>query len=154
MSLTTWSAIASAGHFLGIFGLVAGLSVQLTLLSPVNGPDDIRRFLRAGRAAGLSAAVLILMGLARVIWFEKGMDFYLGNVFFWLKMLCLLIGIILSLQTGRLFDLVVGSRATDAEVQIASNQLQRLKRLIHWQLVVMGLMVVLAVWMARGIGMI
>lgn len=153
MSLSLWSAIASAGHFLGFFGLAAALAVQLTLLSAQMSAADASRFLRAGKAAAICAVVLILFGLARVLWLEKGPAYYLANGFFWLKMAFIPLALMLALLAQKQFNRLLSASQQGATLNLPVKRLLTLKRLIHWQLIFIGLMVIAAVWMARGLGM-
>ncbi len=153
MSLSIWSAIASAGHFLAFFGLAAALAVQLTLLSAQMSVADASRFRRAGKAVAICAIFLMLFGLARVIWLEKGAAYYLANGFFWLKMALIPVAVILAVATQRRFRRLLTANQDSDLIELPVNRLLMLKRLVHWQLILIGLMVISAVWMARGLGM-
>ena len=59
-------------HHVAAFALVAALAVELVL---VKAPIDIQRartLLRVDAVLGLSAGVLLAVGMLRVLYFEKG----------------------------------------------------------------------------------
>ena len=73
--------LASAHHLL-FFGLIAMLAVQSVLLArPLDGAG-IRRLVGVDRGYGITAALLLVVGGARVFHGIKGADFYLHNPWF------------------------------------------------------------------------
>ena len=59
---------------------------------------EIRRIQRVDLAYGISAGLLLLVGLLRVFFFEKGVNFYMNNPFFWVKMIAFLLVGLLSID--------------------------------------------------------
>ena len=123
------------------------------MLSPQMASDDVRRFVRAGRAGALCAIFLILFGIARVLWLEKGVAYYSMNGFFWAKMACLPVAFVLAIALEQQFKAALAGKQPGEELRLPAGRMQWFKRLIHWQLILIGLMVLAAVWMARGVGM-
>lgn len=73
-------------HHLAAFLLVSTLVVEMALLS---GPLDItraRQLQRTDLLYGLAAGLILVIGLLRVFYFEKGAAYYGHNGFFMAKM--------------------------------------------------------------------
>ena len=70
-------------HHILVFGLVAMLAIERTLLkAPV---IEARRLAGLDGGYGLTAVLVLVVGVARVIWGGKGWAFYEANPFFWGK---------------------------------------------------------------------
>ena len=74
--MSTWFAFL---HHVAAFSLVSALVSQHLLF-----PD--RRVRAVDAVYGASAGALLVVGLLRVFFFEKGAAFYFGNVFFLAKL--------------------------------------------------------------------
>ena len=141
-------------HHIAAFLLVSALVVEFTLLRESISLTVARKIQIADALFGLSAGVVLLIGLSRVFYFEKGAMFYFANFFFWLK-LALFIAIgLLSIPPTREFlswrNLIRnGHRPT-----IDQPRLARLKKLVQYELIAVGLLIACAALMARGVGMI
>ena len=80
-------------HHLAVFGLVATLAMEGVMLrTPV---IDAPRLVKLDARFGMTAMLVIVIGVSRVIWGGKGWAFYQDNPFFWGKMgLFLAIGLL------------------------------------------------------------
>ena len=81
--LDTWLAIA---HHLLFLALTAMVAVELALVRPGLSSGDLRRLGGVDAGYGLAALLIVLVGVARVMWAAKGPDYYAGNHWFWAKM--------------------------------------------------------------------
>lgn len=139
-------------HFLAFFALAAALVVELVLISSNLSIDIAKRIQRADRAAGMAALALLLFGFLRVFYFEKGSDYYFGNTFFWIK-LALFAGVfVLTIYPTRRFigwsrELVNGQTPT-----LTPEEVKKIKRAIHWQLMLIAGMILCASLLAKGAG--
>lgn len=80
-------------HHILVFGLVAMLFMQRTLLSV--SPINIRRIARLDMGVGITALLVLIVGIGRVMGPGKGWAFYQDNPFFWIKIACFaLIGLL------------------------------------------------------------
>jgi len=86
------SGLVAFGHFVAFFALTAGLVLQIALLKPSLDLETAKRIQRADRAYGLMAVLVLVFGLLRIFYFEKGADFYFNNTFFWVK-IALFVGV-------------------------------------------------------------
>lgn len=73
-------------HHLAIAALIVLIAVELALLKPGMTPRDLRVLTRVDAGYGMSAGLVIVIGICRVIWGIKTADFYLENPWFWTKM--------------------------------------------------------------------
>lgn len=71
-------------HHLLVFGLVAMLAIERALLR--GETVDAIRLARLDAGFGVTAALVVAIGVGRVTWGGKGWAFYVENPFFWIKM--------------------------------------------------------------------
>ena len=140
-------------HHLFAFTLVACVVYEFIAYRKGLSIEEARRIQRADLMYGISAGLLLVVGLLRVFFFEKGPAFYSHNPFFWLKMNAFLVVGLLSIDPTirylRWNKVLKENRAPE----IDDKEFRR-TRLLLW-LEVIGLAVILfaAAMMARGIGM-
>ena len=137
-------------HHLAAFALVAGIAIELVLL---RAPIDVtrgRKLLAVDAVVGLSAGIVVVAGVLRVLYFEKGADWYLDNAAFHAKMTVFVVVALLSLYpTTRFLSWRHVLRRGDAPA-IDDAGVGRLRRVIHAELVGLVLVLLAAAAMARG----
>lgn len=142
--MTTDAALAVA-HHLAAFSLLAILAIEWALLRPGITPTQLRFVGALDAGYGLSALVVIGVGIARVVHGPKGMAFYIDNPVFWLKMGALLaIGLLSIAPTVALLK---WRRTAPTDTQVAG-----LRKWLGLQLLLFPLLPIAAALMARGIG--
>jgi putative membrane protein len=114
--------------------------------------DEMRRIQRLDLVYGISASLLLIVGLLRVFFYEKGISFYMQSPFFWVKMVTLAIVGLLSIGPTMRFIRWNKSFSQGQTPALTEDEVNR-TRLILW-LEMAGLAVILlsAAFMARGIG--
>lgn len=147
-------AIAASLHYLSIFILFALRTAEHLLFKPVLDAASARRLLRIDIAYGISAGLVLASGATRVLWYGKGLDYYLQNSLFHAKLgLFILIGLLSIVPTMTFFnwrnDLLEGRAPT-----ITPAQAKRTILVIRIELLLLVCLPVLASLMARGFGMI
>lgn len=146
------AAIAAYLHFLSIFGLFALLSIEHVLFKR---PLDLQRaktLIITDLAYGLCAALVLITGAARVLWFGKGWEYYLYNGVFHIKLgLFLLVGLLSILPT---FVFINWRNSVNAgEVPEVSERKGKLVIMtIRLELLILLILPLLASLMARGFG--
>lgn len=139
-------------HFVFVFVLVGALVAELFIVRlPVNG-QVARLLLRVDLFYGASSVLIILAGIARVVWGAKGWAFYQSEPFFWAKMATFgLIGLI-SIGPTRTF--MRWNRAAGADPNFLAPELEvkRTRRYVMVETHLIALLLVFAVLMARGLG--
>ncbi|MGH6611044.1 MAG: DUF2214 family protein, partial [Burkholderiaceae bacterium] len=63
-------------HHVAAFTLAAALAIEFVLIRGELSVASARRLLIADAALGLSATIVLIIGLARAFFFEKGADYY------------------------------------------------------------------------------
>lgn len=145
-------AIAASLHYLSIFVLFALLTCEHILFRADLDHATARRLLRIDLAYGVTASLVLATGLARVVWFGKGADYYLHNWVFHAKVtLFILVGLLSILPTLTFFnwrnDLLAGKAPT-----ITPAQARRTIWVIRLELLLLVCLPFLASLMARGVG--
>ncbi len=146
------AALIAFGHFLAFFSLSAALVLQLALLAESLSVETARRIQRANLVLGVAAVLLLLFGFLRVIYFEKGGDYYFGNTFFQIKLALFVIAGIISLYPSAVYRRWSSELKQGIAPELESDMLGRLKKIIHWELVLIGAILICASLMAKGIG--
>src|SRR5215471_21168858 len=72
-------------HHVAAFTVVAALAVEVALFRPPLSLAQAQRLVRTDMIFGLSAGVVLAVGLLRVAYFEKGPGYYWHDVFFLTK---------------------------------------------------------------------
>ena len=146
-------ALIAFGHFVAFFALSAALVLELALISASLSVETAKRIQRADRVIGLAAMLLLVFGFLRVFYFEKGSEYYFSNTFFQIKLglffVAALISLIPTIQFARWNDELKQGIAPD----LTNATVKRLKRIIHWELVLIGGMMLCASLMAKGFGL-
>lgn len=134
-------------HHTLVFGLVAMLAVERTLLkAPV---IEARRLAGLDGGYGLTAVLVLAVGVARVVWGGKGWAFYEANPFFWAKLaIFTAIGLISVLPTIAFIRWARASKA-DAGWQPDDAAVAKARRWVGIELLLIFPLVACAAAMAR-----
>ncbi|QBK06288.1 DUF2214 family protein [Hylemonella gracilis] len=135
-------------HHLVVFSLVAVLYAQYLLLGSQPDAARLRTVGQLDKAyAGLAVGILII-GFARAAHGAKGWAFYADNPVFWAKIAVFgLIGLLSAVPTVRFLRWQKQGGAPDAPAWRAT------RRWILAELLLLPLLPLLAILMARGIGL-
>ncbi|MGB2335854.1 MAG: DUF2214 family protein [Alcanivorax sp.] len=148
-----WSVLWASVHFLSILMLFACLYGELLLWRTGINERNVRTLLWLDIGYGLSALVVLISGLARAGWTEKGWDFYLANPWFHGKVTLFVLIALLSLYPTKV---LLGWRKSvkAGHVPEIDDKLQRnLRGVLVAEIHLVILMPILAAMMARGVGM-
>ena len=140
-------------HHIFAFTLTACLVYEFIAFRQGMTIEELRRIQRADLAYGISAGLLLVVGLLRVFFFEKGVNFYIHSPFFWVKMSAFLIVGLISIDPTIRYMRWNKSLSENNAPEINESEYKR-TRLILW-LEVIGIAIILlaAPLMARGVGM-
>ena len=106
----------------------------------------------ADRIYGASAGIVLVVGLLRVYYFEKGAAYYFHSAPFIAKLSLFVIVALLSIPPTIEF-ISWGKALKEGRVpEVSAQRLRLLRRLIHWQLALIVLLILNAALMARGVG--
>lgn len=140
-------------HHLSAFTLVACLVYEFISYRKGMTIEEARRLQHVDLAYGISAGVLLVVGLLRVFIYEKGINFYIYSPFFWVKMSTFVIVALLSIDPTIRYIRWNKFLRENQTPEIPENEFKR-TRLILW-LEIIGIVVILlaAPMMARGVGL-
>lgn len=139
-------------HFVFALVLVGSLVAEVFVLRlPIDG-RVARLLLRIDLFYGVSAALLILAGVARVIWGAKGWVYYQDQPFFWAKMATFGVIGLISIAPTRTFIRWVKQAGADAVFAVPEADAKRVRRLVTIEVHLIVLLALFAALMARGIG--
>ena len=146
------SAIMAFLHHIFAFGLTACLVYELVTFRRELTLEDARKIQRADLLYGVSSGLLLVVGLLRVFYFEKGAAFYMQSPFFWVKMGTFLIVGLLSISPTIRF-LRWNSLLKQDQVPVLSEaEYVRTRRLLWLEVTGIAVILLSASLMARGIG--
>lgn len=131
-------------HHVAAFALVAALVVEFVLIREELNERTALRLARADMVLGISAGVLLVVGLLRVFYFEKGAAYYFHNGAFIAK-LALFLAIALASIYPTLKFLAWRKNPEPAAVPAV-------RRVLHLELIGVVLILLFAALMARGVG--
>ena len=147
------SALMAFLHHLAAFTLVAAVIYEHTTFRKNLSLVDARRIQRMDIVYGVSAAVVLVAGLLRVFYFEKGAPFYAQNWFFWTKMLGFALAALLSIYPTIRFVSWRRSFARNQAPEISDQEFSRIRLILRLEMLAVAVIVFSAAMMARGIGM-
>jgi putative membrane protein len=137
-------------HHLAAFTLVACVAIEFILLRAELSLWSARRLLGVDIVLGMSAVVLLLAGLARVFWFEKGAAYYFQNHAFLTKFSLFIIVALLSIVPTREFLTWRKAVAAGALPAVDPARLKRAHMIVHIELAAIALILLCAAIMAKG----
>jgi putative membrane protein len=143
----TIDALLAIVHHLSLFALLGTLVAERVLLLKPLDHETLTLIGRIDMFYGISAGVLLTVGLLRANFGAKGWAFYSGSPLFWIKLGAFaLMGIISIYPTLRFIQW------RRASVLPSQDQQRAVVRAVSAQLHLILLIPVLAVLMARGVG--
>ena len=141
-------------HHLFAFTLVACVVYEFIAYRKGMTIEEARRIQRADLMYGISAGILLIVGLLRVYFFEKGPNFYIHNPFFWVKMTAFVIVGLLSIDPTIRYLRWNKTLKENKVPEIDDNEFKRTRLLLWLEVIGIGVILFSAPMMARGIGMI
>ena len=138
-------------HYLAIVLIAGFLVAEMVVCRPSLAAEHVRLLPRLDIVFFAGALLALATGLLRLFFYAKGVGFYLPNPFFIVKMALYVVIAILSIKPTVSFLRwrrgLLESAALPPAAEIAT-----VRRLIHLEVALLGLMPLMAVLMARGIG--
>ena len=150
--MVTTALVAFLHHVLA-FALTACLAYEFIAYRKNMSIGEIRRIQRVDLAYGISAGLLLLVGLLRVFFFAKGPNFYMNNPFFWVKMTAFLLVALLSIDPTIRYIRWNRTLRQNKVPEISEPEYRRTRLLLWLEMVGITVILLAAPMMARGIGM-
>lgn len=146
----TFEAILASLHLVAILTAVVFLSSEAALCrSEWMNAAVVRRLGRLDMIYGIALLVLLLTGIARIVWGTKGLTWYVSQPLFHLKMLLFFVAALLSLRPTVVIRKWVKTLAATGALPAAEGVLS-LRKWIMVQAHIIPVIAVIAVFWARG----
>jgi len=146
------NALLAFVHHVAAFTLVATLAVEFALIGAELNLRSARRLQLADMIFGVSSGVVLLAGLLRVFYLEKGPGYYFHSWPFLAK-LVLFLGVGLASIPPTLEFLSWRNSLKQGQIPVLSTaRRRRLRGLMRLELAGIVLILLCAALMARGIG--
>ena len=145
-------AIMAFLHHLAAFTVVGALVAEVMLFKPPLTVVQARKLQRVDSVFGVSAGVLLVVGLLRVVYFEKGAGYYFSDAFFLTKFIAFVLAGVISIYPTVLF--LSWSKALKQGVapEMSAAQVRRARMCLMWELTAIVVILFCAPFMARGFG--
>jgi putative membrane protein len=139
-------------HHMAAFTLVGALAIEVALLKPPLTLSQARRLQVTDLVFGAAAGVLLVVGLLRVVYFEKGPAYYFSNAFFLVKLAAFIAAGLISIYPTVLY--LSWSKAVKEGIAPQPSPAQVRSARMCLMLELTGILVILfcAPLMARGFG--
>lgn len=139
-------------HFAAMILIAVFLAIEYLICVPGLARETVKLLARMDLLYLIAAVLALATGVAQLVWFGKGAGFYLHNPVFYIKLaLFVAIGLISvppTMQYLRWMRMLrTGAGAVTAEFEVL-----RARRYVLAELVLFAFIPLLAVLMARGIG--
>jgi putative membrane protein len=137
-------------HHLCAFALVAALAIEFTLVRQELTLVSARRLQVTDLVLGIAAGLLLIIGLCRVFFFEKGASYYWHSHAFLLKFgLFVIVGLLSIIPTMEFLSWRGAIEEGRIPVMEASRR-RRVTGIIHVELFAIVIILLCAAIMARG----
>lgn len=146
------SAFMAFLHHLAAFTVVGALAAEVVLFKPPLTVVQARRVQRADQTFGAAATVLLIVGLLRVFYFEKGAGYYFSNAFFLTKFTLFIVAALISIYPTVLF-ISWNKTLKQGEVPtVTPEAVTRTRMCMMLELTAILGILLCAPFMARGLG--
>jgi putative membrane protein len=147
------SAIMAFLHHVAAFTVVTALGIEVALFKPPLTAVQARRIMATDVIFGASATALLIIGLLRVVYFEKGAAYYFSNAFFLTKLALFIIAALISIYPTVLF-LSWRKPLKNGEVpEVPDAQRKKARMCLMLELTAVLGIIFCAPFMARGFGL-
>jgi putative membrane protein len=148
------SVLLASLHHLAAFTLVAMLAVEVATFKPPLSVPQARRLQIVDLIFGISATLLLIVGLIRVTWFEKGPAYYWHDLYFMIKFSAFILAALISIYpTVVILSWTRTVRSGQAPL-ISETTTRRVRMCLMLELTAIVVILPCAALMARGFGYI
>jgi putative membrane protein len=141
-------------HHLAAFALASAVAIQFVLIRAELDAANARRLSLVDAVLGLSALTVLIVGLLRVSYFEKGATYYFHSAPFIVKLSVFVIVALASIYPTVQFASWRKAMRRGPMPTVAPGKLRAVRRVIHWELAGIVVILLCAALMARGIGFV
>lgn len=146
------SALMAFLHHLAAFTVVAALAVEVAMFKPPLTVQQARRLVRTDTIFGAAATVVLIVGLLRVWFFEKGPAYYWHDLFFLIKFGAFVVAGLVSIYPT--LTLLSWRKAINAGAapELSAERTRRVRMCLMLELTAIVVILLCAALMARGLG--
>jgi len=146
------SALMAFLHHVAAFATVSALAVEVALFKPPLSLQQARRLQRTDNIFGAAAGAVLVVGMLRVAYFEKGSAYYWHDTFFIAKFTAFLIAALVSIYPTVVF--LAWSRSLKAGIapEISPERVRSVRLCLMLELALILVILLCAALMARGFG--
>ncbi|HWZ62378.1 MAG TPA: DUF2214 family protein [Steroidobacteraceae bacterium] len=146
------SAAMAFLHHLAAFTLVASLAVEVAMFKPPLTAQQAQRLVWTDTIFGAAASVVLIVGLLRVQYFEKGPAYYWHDLFFLIKFAAFVVAGLLSIYpTVTFLSWRKAIKAGEAPA-VSAARTRRVRLCLMLELTAVMVILGCAALMARGAG--
>jgi len=145
------SAIMAFLHHSAAFTLVATLAIEVALFKPPLTLVQARRLQATDTLFGISAGLLLVIGLLRVFYFEKGAAYYFSNPYFLTKLSLFIVAALISIYPTILFLSWKKAIKAGTAPDVSADQTRRARMCLMFELTAVLGILFCAPFMARGL---
>jgi putative membrane protein len=137
-------------HHLAAFAMVAAIAVEFALIRQEMSLSVARRLIAADAVLAVSATVVLVVGLLRVFYFEKGATYYFSSHAFMTKFAVFIV--IAALSAVPTFEFLSWRKTVRAgqAPAVSAKKLRLVTSVIHGELMGIAIILLCAAVMARG----
>jgi len=137
-------------HHLMAFTLVSAIAIEFVLIRQEITRANALRLLVTDAVLGVSATILLIVGLLRVFYFEKGAAYYWSSHAFLTKFsVFILIAVLSAVPTLEFLSWRKAVRTGQAPT-IADKKLKTVRSILHYELIGVVIILACAALMAKG----
>ena len=146
------SALMAFLHHVAAFATVSALAVEVALFKPPLSLQQARRLQRTDNIFGAAAGAVLVIGMLRVAYFEKGAAYYWHDTFFIAKFTAFLIAALISIYPTVVFLAWSRSLKTGIAPEISPERVRSVRLCLMLELTLILVILLCAALMARGFG--
>ncbi len=146
------AALLASLHHLAAFTVVAALAVEVATFKPPLTAVQALRLQRTDLIFGVSATLLLIIGLMRVTWFEKGPTYYWHDLYFLIKFGAFIAAALISIYPTVVFLSWTKTVRAGSAPEIARACVRRVRMCLMLELTAIVVILPCAALMARGFG--
>jgi putative membrane protein len=139
-------------HHLTAFTVVAMLAVELASFKPPFSAVQARRLQRTDLIFGVAATLLLIIGLVRVTWYEKGPGYYWHDLYFMIKFGAFLAAALISIYPTTVMLSWTKALKAGRVPDISDSCTRRVRLCLMLELTAIIVILPCAALMARGFG--
>jgi putative membrane protein len=146
------SALMAFLHHVAAFATVSALAVEVALFKPPLSLQQARRLVLTDNFFGAAAGAVLVIGLLRVAYFEKGPSYYWHDTFFIAKFTAFIIAALISIYPTVTFLAWSKGLKAGAAPEISADRTRRVRLCLMLELTAILVILLCAALMARGFG--